>query len=71
MTKHDIPHARDHFSETRPPYRILHVVTDLMDKPSSPNFEPESHAEMMRAIGSLVGERCEFDLYKITAPDNR
>ena len=57
MTKPHIPHTRNTFVEASPPFKILHVVTDLMDKPSSPGFDAEAHAEMMRAIGPLVGER--------------
>ncbi len=70
MTEPHIPHAQSTFVETSPPFTILHVVTGLMHKPSSPCFDAEAHAEMMRAIGARVGPRCEFDRYIIHAPDN-
>jgi len=65
-----IPFAPGSFAETRPPLRILHVVTDLMHKPESAGFNAEAHATMMRAVGSRVGPRGEFDHYEIHAPDH-
>jgi hypothetical protein len=66
----EIPHAPKSFEGREPPFRVLHVVTDLKHRPESPGFDPEAHDAMMRAVGSLVGPRCEFDKYKVHAPDN-
>jgi hypothetical protein len=64
-----IPYASNSFEKREPPLNVLHVVTDLMHLPQSPGFDPEAHDTMMRAVGLLVGPRCEFDKYKIHAPD--
>ena len=65
-----IPYAKEVWVEPRPPLKILHITTDLQHHPSTPGYDAERHEEMMRAIGALVGPRCEYDRYEIHAPDN-
>jgi hypothetical protein len=65
-----IPYASACFEKREPPFKVLHVKTDLMHSPLSPGFDPEAHDTMMRAVGLLVGPRCEFDKYEIHAPDH-
>ncbi len=69
----DIPHAPKSWCHPEPPFsNVLHVVTNLMDRSSSPGFNAEAHHEMMQAIGARVGPRgYEFDKYQIHAPDQK
>jgi hypothetical protein len=65
-----ILHAPNSFEERQPPLRILHVVTNLKHRPESPGYDREAHHAMMSDVGRRVGPRCEFDSYKIHAPDH-
>jgi hypothetical protein len=69
LTAPQIPYAENTFVEQDPPRQILHVVTNLAAKPSTPSFNPEAHHEMMQAIGKTLGGWNGFDGYRVHSPD--
>ena len=68
MSQISIPHACVRI-ETEPPFKILHLETDLPFFPATHGFDANKLEEMMRAAAILCGPRCEYDRFEVHAPD--
>jgi len=60
-----IPHAKSVFIRREPPRVILHVVTDLAEHQTSPEFKAEANHELMQAVGRTQGGQAGFDGYVV------
>ena len=70
MTEFNFPHADYAFIETRPPRKILHIITTLPKAAGIAGFNVLSWYEMIKAIMEAKHGIQGFDAHEIHASDD-
>jgi hypothetical protein len=65
----EIPHARIVNVIKDPPLQVLHVGTELPERPLSQGFSAEKKQELLKAIAEKVAREC-LDGYKVHWSDS-